>query len=840
MPLRGHSVTPQSFSTFGDLLRYLRERAEITQRELALQVGYHYSYLSRVERNERLPNVATILARFVPALHLEHDSEWVARLVELAAGPGQAAPANITISQVRTESPAEAVPAPGSLSASGSAPASRPALPALLTPLLGREAEIAAIALLLGRPDVRILTLAGPPGIGKTRLALQVARDLAPQFTHGAAFIDLAGVKDPALLAPVLIQHLGLHQAPGESPEATLREALQDQRRLLVLDNFEQIIPAGPVVSRLLQAAPGVKALVTSREILRLNGENEFQVPPLPVEAELGAPAVELFCQRARAVQPSFRLTDENAATIARLCTRLDGLPLAIEIAAARIKLFTPEAMLARLDQRLNWLTGGRRDDHAWRQTLRGAIDWSYQLLTGEEKDLFASLSVFGGGGTLAAVEAVCGAGLDELAVLSEKSLIQLIPAADPAGDLRFTWLESLREYAAEILAGRPDLHQRMAQAHADYFQAVAEQTGEGLVRSRSSAGLSILDAELDNLRAALSWAIAGGQGGLALSLCVSLLDYWEIRGQFEEGRRWLSAALRIAALEPSVLLGRAYRGMGWLASRQTDLPESIAWYRRAVEVWQALGDEAARANALVDLGMQYRNQYHRIEERFAIFREALAAYTKLNDPRGISLALNQIGTTAFAQGDYPAALENFQQSLALRRSLGDRIAISGSLNNLGVTAYAMGDYAGARRWHQEALALRQELGFDSRLGQSRLNLALAALRLGDAAEAEENARLSLEIGVNMKLKANIVEAVEALGMIAAVHRKVDRAACLLGAAGSLRKQLGIDRDPMQQQSIEWAMGSLAEVVHASAWQAAWQDGEAMGLYQAAEEAMAG
>ncbi len=831
MPAPKSHLTPQQFTSFGALLRYLRERAEITQRELALQVGYHYSYMSRLERDERFPDAAMILARFVPALRLENDLAWATRLVELAAaGRGETLPATLTLAHPTAPSASEQVPFPQPIPHPPALPV--PNLPTPLTPLLGRDTEIAILTQLLTRPDLRLLTLVGPPGIGKTRLALQTSVEIAPHFADGVTFVDLAPVKAPDLLLSTLTQALGLPDTIGS--ETALHKALQTRQQLVVLDNFEQIIAAAPVVSRLLRAAPSLKILVTSREILHLNGENEFPVPPLRIEEDLGAPAIRLFVQRAQAVQPTFYLTPENAPIIAELCTRLDGLPLAIELAAARIKLFTPETMLARLDKRLHWLTGGKRDDHAWR-TLRGAIDWSYQLLSPAEKTLFVSLAVFAGGGTLSAVEAICAGDLDTLSVLAEKSLITLHPAPDAEHDLRFTWLESLREYALEALTRQPELYASLQRTHAEYFQTFITQTGEDFIRARSVPWLKMMDAEYENLRTALQWALETRAGHLALSLCVGVGDYWEIRGHFDEGRRWLGAALALADLTPSVLLGKALRNAGWMAMRQNDYPEALAFYRRSVEIWQSLDDESGKANALMDLGFLFANEFGRNVEGAPYFQQALAIYEKLGDLRGQANCYNQLGLDAYNLGDFLAAHQSFEKSLSMRRTLGDRVAMTGSLNNLGLTAYALGEYAAAREWHLQALALREELGFEGRLGQSQHNLALALLKLGDLEQAEAYARLALQTGVKLKLKMNIVEAVEGLGMIAACRRQVDRAARLFGAAESLRQQIGAVRDLVQVMDMAWTLSGIGDLALTEPWRVAWEAGTQLDLYEAAE-----
>jgi predicted ATPase len=830
------SLSPDSFHTFGELLRYLRHRAAITQRELALQVGYHYSYLSRIERNERFPDAQMILARFVPALQLEDQPEWAARLVALATiGQGEPPPTGaVTATQTTTSTavPAERLPAPAPVASMAALPSD---LPHPLTSLLGREHEVAILRQLLSDPDIRLLTLTGPPGIGKTRLALQTAAEVAPLFADGVLFVDLSGVRDPHLFVPAMLQALNLPETAGYLAENALLQALHGCNQLLVLDNFEQIIAAAPVVSRLLRHAPSLKALVASREILRLNGENEFAVPPLPTEPELGAPAVRLFSQRAQAAQPGWRPTAANEPVVAELCRRLDGLPLAIELAAARIKLFTPEMMLARLDKRLGWLTGGKRDEQSWRQTMRGAIDWSYQLLTEGEKQLWVGLSVFQGGGTLTAVEQVCNGDWETLATLAEKNLISLRPAASAEEELQFSWLESLREFAAERLAGDPVLYGRLSQAHAQFFQQLAIQSGELRMQGNSAAWLQRLDEAYNNIRAALTWSVAERQGEIALSLCAGLVDYWEIRGHFEEGRFWLAGAAALASEEPSTLLAQVWEGRARLAMRQNDFAEGNALYRQSIALWQELGDDMARAKALLDLGMVLANENGRDLSLNSYFEEALAIYQQLGYVRGIANAFNQLGLTAYYLGDFAAARDYFQLTLEQRRLLGDPLILTGALNNLGLANYALGDYAAARDYHREALRLRQEFGFEGNMSQSRTNLALALIHLGEIEAAETLALASLQAALRLKMKFSVVEVCEALAMIAAHRGDAGRAACLFSAATAQRETHDAPRDPAQERDFTWGRKLLGSAVTGEIWQGQWLAGSRLTWEELAE-----
>lgn len=814
-------TTPESFTNFGDLLRYLRHRAAITQRELAIQVGYHYSYLSRIERNERLPEPNMVLARFVPALQVADEPAWAARLVELAAlGRQETLETGLTLTQMTTTAvPVESLPLPD--------------LPQALTSLLGRENEVAILRQLLASPQVRLLTLTGPPGIGKTRLAGQIGAEIGSQLADGSLFVDLSGVRDPALLPSALLQAYNLPEAAGDMAETVLQQTLHGREQLLILDNFEQIISAAPLVSRLLRYAPRLKILVTSREILRLHGENEFAVPPLPTEPELGAPAVRLFAQRAQAIQPGWQLTATNEPIVAELCQRLDGLPLAIELAAARIKLFAPEAMLARLDKRLGWLTGGKRDEQAWRQTMRGAIEWSYQLLTEREKQLWEGLALFFGGGTLTAVEEVAGGDLDTLVALADKNLLTLRPALTAEDDLRFGWLESLREFAAERLAHQPQRQTALSLAHAQFFHRFVAECTAQRQQTKTAVWLTNIDEAYSNIRAALTWATTNQQGVLALGLCVDLVDYWEIRGLFAEGRYWLKTAVSLSQLsEPSYLLAKAWHGRGRLTMRQNDYDEALAYYRHSIAIWQALGDQSAQAQALLDLGKILAAEKGRSRAQDSYFADALAIYKQLGDVRGMGMALNQLGLNAYAEQDFVAARHYIEESLACRRTFNDPLLVTGSLNNLGLVAYALGDYEAARVYHEEALQVRQRFGLEGWLCQSRANLALTLIRLGRIAEAETLAIASLQLAQRQKLKMSMVEVCEVLALIAAERQQVARAACLLGGTTRLRQVLDAPRDGPQEGDVVWLKEMLSTAVDTPLWQKNWAIGQQLTLDQ--------
>ncbi len=462
---------------------------------------------------------------------------------------------------------------------------------------------------------MRLLTLTGPGGVGKTRLALEAAAGLADTFPDGARFVSLAPITDPVLVAPMVAQALGVREAGDEPITERLAAFLRDKRLLLLLDNFEQVVEAAPLVTDLLAACPGLKGLVTSRVRLRLSGERDYPVPPLAVPAPAGprpfqyakgSAAVRLFSERAQAVRPEFALTPENASAVADICRGLDGLPLAIELAAARIKVLPPAALLARLEKRLPLLTGGGRDLPARQQTMRDAIAWSHDLLTPEEQALFRWLAVFVGGFTLEGAEAVVFAGdaldldvFEGVASLVDKSLLR--QEVGPDEEPRFAMLETIREFGLERLAARGE-EAAIQNAHAAYFLALVEQAESALLGPEQMAWLTWLDAAHDNLRAALDWCLASdAEAGLRLAGALSL--FWQVRGYLLEGRRWLEALLAQAP-QRAALRAKALHAAGQLARHQADIASGISLCEESLAIYRELGDKRGGAYVLRTLGL--------------------------------------------------------------------------------------------------------------------------------------------------------------------------------------------------------------------------------------------
>jgi predicted ATPase/predicted Ser/Thr protein kinase len=680
-------------------------------------------------------------------------------------------------------------------------------LPAQLTSFVGREREIAEVVRMLG--TTRLLTLTGPPGTGKTRLSLRVAAEVLDQFQDGVFFVDLAPIRDPGLVATTIAQVLGIGESGGQPLLDTLKNALRHKHLLLLLDNFEQIVDTAPLVGELLSSAPGLKALVTSREALRVYGEQEYPVPPLilpdldrvePLRSLSQYEAVELFTRRARAVRPDFTLTEDNAPAVAEICVRLDGLPLAIELAAARSTMLSPEMMRHRLESRLGVLVAGPRDLPARQRTLRGAIDWSYDLLDPPEKTLFARLAVFQGGRTVEAVEAVCSHGLtiDVLAGLESllnKNLLRRISGAHE--EPRFVMLEMIHEYAWERLEASGeagDLQRR----HAENFLALAERAAPELRGARQQDWFVQLRAEQDNLRAALAWSLGEGEVELGLRLVGALRDFWFFDGHGAEGLQWAEQALEGAQDAPPAARAGALNAAGWLCVDTGDYKKGRSYNGEALAIYRELGNGVGSAWALTFLCAQVGPFPSHCQEDIACCQEGLAIFREAGHKPGIMQALTVLGELGRLDGDYVLAQKAYEECLALSHEIGYKLREAITLGNLGSVAQHRGLMGQARALIAESLALYQELG-DKKY--SPMNLADMAGPVAAGGHPQAATRL---LGASEAL-------LEALGLVIHASDRPD-----------IDRHVAVVRDQLDEETFN----------------AAWAEGRAMSLEQAVSYAL--
>ncbi len=608
----------------------------------------------------------------------------------------------------------------------GAARAPRHNLPAYLTPLIGREQTVQAGCALLRRAEVRLVTLIGTGGVGKTRLGVQLARDLLEVFADGVCFVPLAPIEEPDLVMPSIAQALGLKESGDRSFLEEVQASLQGRHLLLLLDNFEQVVAAAPQLADLLGGCPELKILVTSRAVLRIQGEHEFPVPPLALpdlqhlpETDVLAqnPAVMLFLQRARASQPDFQLTKANARALAEICVRLDGLPLAIELAAARLKVLPPQALLTRLHQRLQLLTGGARDVPGRQRTLRNTIAWSYDLLDAAEQRLFRRLSVFVGGCELSAVEAVCTAPGDAagMASLIDNSLVQ--QNAQEGEEPRFVLLETIREYGLERLATSGEM-EATRNAHAAFYLALAEQGERELGGPQYLAWLERLEREHDNLRAVLSWSLdpgmdeeIGQRRELGLWLARALRTFWITHAHLREGQTLLERAIAASAGAAPGLRAKVLVATANVMVVRRDWQRGEALAEAGLLLCREVGDQAGTALALSELGvcLTWKGEHARAR---SLLEESVALFRELGYKGDLGWSVHALGELDTFQGKPVEARAHFEEALALFRELGDKYSIGTMLLMLARVQFTLlGDAGIARSLLDEGQALWQGLG---------------------------------------------------------------------------------------------------------------------------------
>jgi predicted ATPase len=639
----------------------------------------------------------------------------------------------------------------------------------------------------------------------------------------------------------------------GEQPLfESLKDYLKERRLLLVLDNFEQVLGAAPTVTELLAGAPGLKVLATSRAPLGLYGEHEFPVPPLslpdlerppPLERLTQYEAVGLFVERARALKPDFEVTNESAPAVAEICVRLDGLPLAIELAAARITMLPPKAMLQRLTSRLKLLTGGARDLPERQRTLRATIEWSHALLDEGEQLLFARLAVFSGGRTLEAIEAICDAegdlpmdAFDGISSLLDKSLLR--QEEGPDGEPRFVMLETVHEYAREKLKESGEAEE-IKRVHAEYFLSLAEEAYPELKGPDQLEWLERLEAEHDNMRTALSWALERKEAEVALRLGGALWWFWWVRGHYGEGRRWLEEALAMDRRGSPEVRAMALAGAGTLASDQGDLDRAQEACEEGLELLAHEAREAseARLYLLAFLGsVAWQREEH--EQAKELFEESLALSREMSDTWWLATSLLNLAFVSNSRGDYERETELYEESMDLFRGLGDKQSLAYCLNNLAMVVYSQGDLERAAQLTEEAVVLQRELGNRRGVALGLCNLGWIALLQDDLGRAADLYRESLSLSWDAGLNPLIQSALEGVACVAGVGGETERAAQLWGAAQSLHETKGIPRDIDFLAEADVRISAVRSGMGEEEWEEAWRKGQAMTLDEAVSYAL--
>jgi len=702
-------------------------------------------------------------------------------------------------------------------------------LPTPRTSLIGRDREAAKAADLLRQPDVRLLNLTGAGGAGKTRLALAIAAAAANSFRGGVQFVGLASITHADLVATALAKSLDLQQVPTRSiPELLSNYLLDAGPFLFLLDNFEQVLPAATLVAEILSACPALKVLVTSRSCLRIYGEHEFPVAPLEQDS-----AVQLFAQRARAVRPNFALTEENSSAIRNICSRLDGLPLAIELAAARTKLLSPSAILDRLQSRLRLLTGGALDLPERQQTLRNTIAWSHGLLNEAEQKLFRRFSVFAGGCTMEAVEAVCDTGsdlgidlFDGLSSLVDKNLIQRTEILDL--ELRFTMLETVREYALERLAASGD-ELASRRAHAAYCLVLAEEGNPELSPAGRAAWLSRCDLEIDNFRFALDWLFATRELDWALRLCMALFRFWDMREHLVEGRSRLESVLRLAGDGYPGQRARVGIFIGALSSALGDFPAGLRFCEQSLALYEESKDQRGIAVSLNAIGVGARDSGD-YEMAQNYFERTLEFWRSLPDSIETARCLHNLANVAKTRGDYSRARSALREATEIFERVGDRSGAAWSMNQQGDIAREQGDLNAAADHYRCALQAFREAGDRWGCARSLADLGYVSSERKQYEAAHEAYREAIEAFVQLGHKRGMARALEGSACLAAAQGQAARALKLAAAAQHLRRLISVHLPHADQSKLDENLSLAWKSLSESDGKRAWAEGSTMSI----------
>ena len=880
-------ISPASFPSFGALLHYLRKRAELSQRALALQVGYHYSYMSRIENNEYVPDPAVLMSRFVPALGLEKEQAWTRRLLELA-----------NVSAEGTSAETGGTPAaiePITDSASSDSDLRLGPIPVSLTPLLGRQNEINSLIQALSQRDVRLITLLGPPGVGKPRLAVQVATEAAGMFAHGLKFIDLAPITDPNGFLPTLAQHLGVNEIPDMPLMARMAQALRQKNILLVLDNFEQLIGAAPQVYQLLSNTLPVKLLVTSRIPLHIAGEHQFSVPPLslpqnpPSENSMEAvkenpvefAAIRLFVDRARAAQPDFQLTAQNTGAVIDICRRLDGLPLAIELAAARVKTFSPQMMLKEFEHRFDWLARNNREEQPVKQTLRGAIEWSYNLLSEKEQILLRRLSVFSGGRTVEIAKAVCADPetdsrgplmpaneiFDLLIQLTDKSLLFIEPNNE---ETRFNFLETIHEFAREKLEQMGE-EVIIKNRHLAYFCQMAEQFEIEIEGENQTSWLDRCESEHNNMRAALDWSLkpaADLRTGTRLAASLGL--FWYLHSHFVEGLERSKVFLQKArALDDKNVLAKLlfrtadlhlHRAEFDLAvrlgeeavaqCREINNKPLLAWslyvlgdihlamhdlrageklLTESIEVCLAIPYQAVQDISLLLLSTMLLRQGE-LDRAHATIVEGLALAEQLSDPWAIAAGLGTLGEILLKKKNYAEARRNFERSLEASQVVGDKFIIGGALVNLAVLTNLQGEFERSDQYSERALSIFQAVGDETQQPLPLRMMGYAAIQAGNLVRARVLMHESLKGNANLQNLEGQLACLIGIAQCSLAEKDAKRAVSLCALAERHRREKNFKFAEPDEAAFEAILKQSRKKLGKTMYESVYQQGEALTL----------